>query len=118
MRDEVCLVPTERAVFSSVWWCSVVQFVCGGVEHGPGCLVWRVCGATPLVRGAGGRGGATPYPSPCTLHTDICVVSFVKWCADRRKERMRGFERFTLQVNLEPGTLQVNLGGFSATETG
>ena len=65
----MCLVPTERAVFSSVWWCSVVQFVCGGAEHGPGCLVWRVCGATPLVRGAGGRGGARPAHYTLLVHT-------------------------------------------------
>ena len=82
--------------------------------------VWR---DAPCKRsGRKGRGQTctlhTASAQEYTLHTDICVVSFVKWCADRRKERMRGFERFTLQVNLEPGTLQVNLGGFSATETG
>ena len=75
--------------------------------------VW--CGKPP-VRGEGGRGGAESrrgQPSPftlhntavCTLHT--CLVSCGKCCGDSRKERMRAFERFSLQVKAGFSLLRV-----------
>ena len=75
--DEICLVPTERVVFSSVWWCSIaVALVCGRVEDGAGCLVWQVCGATPLVRGVGGRGGAGREGSDLILYPALTLLTF------------------------------------------
>ena len=88
-------MPTGRGVSSSVLM--LVQ----GVYCGK-CVVWQ----TP-VRGEGGRGGAESrrgQPSPFTLHNtaaqvfNTCLVSCVKCCGDSRKERMRAFERFSLQV--------------------
>ena len=95
-------MPTGRGVSSSVF--RLVQ----GVYCGK-CVVWQ----TP-VRGEGGRGGAESrrgQPSPFTLHNTAAQVSTlhtcVKCCGDSRKERMRAFERFSLQVKAGFSLLRV-----------